>query len=97
MPIGFVTIPKFAADSGYTKGAIRTKIRDGVWREGEVWVKAPDGRVLISVEGYNEWVASGSTTAFGRLRPAASRPTSTKRATGAASGSGLSPPPLSEK
>ena len=31
----YVTISKFAAESGYTADAIRSKIRDGVWREGQ--------------------------------------------------------------
>jgi hypothetical protein len=52
----YVTISKFAAESGYTEGAIRTKIRDGVWREGREWRKAPGGRVLIDVDGYYRWV-----------------------------------------
>jgi hypothetical protein len=35
---------------------INSKIRDGVWLENQVWIKAPDGRRLIDVEGYYEWV-----------------------------------------
>lgn len=55
----YVTIPKFSEHSGYTEDAIRTKIRDGVWMEGKVWTKAPDNRVLIDMEGYQEWVETG--------------------------------------
>jgi hypothetical protein len=51
--IRYQTISKFSIESGYTEWAIRGKIRDGVWLEGRVWVKAPDGRILISIEGYN--------------------------------------------
>jgi hypothetical protein len=56
----YVTIPKFSTDSGYTEDAIRTKIKNGVWLEGQVWMKAPDGRILIIIEGYERW-AEGQT------------------------------------
>lgn len=58
--IRYVTIPKFASESGYTEDAIRTKIKNGVWLEGHVWMKAPDGRILIITEGYERW-AEGQT------------------------------------
>jgi hypothetical protein len=50
----YKTIEQFAAESGYTPAAIRTKIHDGIWTEG-VWIKAPDNRVLISIEEFNLW------------------------------------------
>lgn len=53
--IRYLTISKFAAESGYTEKAIRAKIHDGAWPEG-VWLKAADGRILIDVKGYEEWV-----------------------------------------
>jgi hypothetical protein len=56
----YVTIAKFAAESGYTQDAIRAKIKNGVWLEGQVWKRAPDGRVLIIPEGYEKW-AEGKT------------------------------------
>lgn len=56
--LDFVTIPKFAEESGYSEAAIRKKIQDGVWREGKMWVKAPDNRILIRTEGYLEWAPS---------------------------------------
>jgi hypothetical protein len=52
----YVTIGKFAAESGYTEEAIRAKIKKGVWLQGHVWIKAPDGRDLIDVHGYERWV-----------------------------------------
>jgi hypothetical protein len=55
----FKTIEKFATESGYTPDAIRTKIKRGVWTENFVWFRAPDKRILISTEGYNEWVLGG--------------------------------------
>ncbi|MGF6712703.1 hypothetical protein QFZ41_003667 [Luteibacter sp. W1I16] len=44
MNLRYVTIGKFAAESRYTEDAIRTKIKNGVWLHGSVWIKAPDGR-----------------------------------------------------
>lgn len=61
-----VTIAKFAAESGYTEDAIRAKIKNGVWLEGVVWVKAPDGRILISIEGYETWVQGKQASALRR-------------------------------
>lgn len=52
----YVTIDKFSKRSGYTEDAIRAKIKSGVWLEGVVWKKAPDGRQLISIVGYKLWV-----------------------------------------
>jgi hypothetical protein len=56
----YITIAKFAAESGYSEDAVRAKIKNGVWLEGLVWKKAPDGRVLIIPEGYERW-AEGQT------------------------------------
>jgi hypothetical protein len=65
----FVTIGKFSVESGYTEGAVRAKIDRGDWLEGEVYVRAPDGRILIDTEGFERW-ATG-TAASGRRRRAA--------------------------
>jgi hypothetical protein len=54
--IRFVTIEKFHDLTGYTPDATRSKIKRGDWREGKVWVKAPDGRVLVDLLGYEKWV-----------------------------------------
>ncbi|UPG88484.1 excisionase [Luteibacter aegosomaticola] len=54
--IRYVTIGKFAAESGYSENAVRAKIKNSVWLEGNVWKHAPDGRVLIDTEGYEKWV-----------------------------------------
>jgi hypothetical protein len=45
------TIEKFSAESGYTPDALRSKIKRGDWLEGQVWIKAPDGGILIDTEG----------------------------------------------
>lgn len=59
-PAPYVRISLAAVITGYTEKAIRRKIADGVWREGAVWRKAPDGSILISIKGYTEWVATGT-------------------------------------
>ena len=53
--IEYKTIRQFSSESGYTEEAIRTKISRGVFRENEVWVRSPDNRILISIEGFNLW------------------------------------------
>src|SRR5690606_12602275 len=71
--VRFVTVRRFAYLSGYTENAIRSKIRDGIWRQGEQWVRAPDSRVLIDVVGYERWVESVSATTLQTQRSAALR------------------------
>jgi hypothetical protein len=60
MKLRFVTIEKFSQESGYTKDAIRTKIKRGVWLEGAVWIKAPDDRILVDVEGFESWATAAA-------------------------------------
>lgn len=50
----FVTIELAALMTGFSPGAIRTKIAKSVWLEGRQWVKR-DGRVLIDMKGYEQW------------------------------------------
>lgn len=88
----YQTIKKFSEESGYTERAIRTKIQDGIWRLGEVWIKAPDNRVLICVEGYESWVESGAGSVA--RRPPALKSVSCGRGRSAVNVSHLSPPPL---
>lgn len=60
----YLTIMKFAAESGYTEDAVRNKIKNGVWLEQVVWLKAPDGRILIDVKGYMAWVQGNQAFAL---------------------------------
>jgi hypothetical protein len=53
--IDLITIPRFCALTGYSDDAVRAKMAEGVWLEDSVWVKAPDGRILISIRGYQAW------------------------------------------
>ena len=93
MTVNWLTIRKFAEQTGYSEHAIRSKIRDGVWLENHVWIKAPDNRVLVSVEGYNQWVES-SVRESGQPAPPRSRSRSSIKASAAGKRSGSSPPPL---
>lgn len=88
----YQTVKKFAEVSGYTERAIRGKMSDGTWPLGEVWIRAPDNKPLISVEGYEAWVESGMESGA-RRRPAL-KSVSCTRGRSAASVSHLSPAPL---
>lgn len=51
----YVRIPLAAARTGYTVEAIETKVKRGVWLLGKEYIRAPDGAVLIDMEGYERW------------------------------------------
>lgn len=40
----------------YTLKAIEKKIEQRVWRFGQVLAKAPDGHVMIDLDGFERWV-----------------------------------------
>ncbi len=52
----YVTLNKFEEMCGYTKRAIESKISKGVWLEDKQYRKAPDGRILVDVEGVQKWI-----------------------------------------
>jgi hypothetical protein len=54
-PSRFVRIPLAAHLTGYTAEAIMTKVKRGVWLEGKEYIRAPDGSILIDMEGYERW------------------------------------------
>lgn len=56
MSLRYVTIKKFAADSGYSAKAIRVKIERGVWIEGRQYRRAPDGRLMVDVDAVARWI-----------------------------------------
>jgi hypothetical protein len=58
--LNYLTIKKFCKESGYSDSAVNEKIRLKKWRQNEVWLKAPDGRTLIIVNGYERWVEMGA-------------------------------------
>jgi hypothetical protein len=55
----YVKVALAAQLTGYSQKAIRRKIESGVWVEGQQYRRAPDGRVLISLTGYEKWVEKG--------------------------------------
>lgn len=59
----FVVVKKFSEMTGYTPNAVHLKVRDGVWAEGLEYRRAPDGRILIDLEGFNRWVEAGKGAA----------------------------------
>jgi len=89
----YVRIPTFSKQSGYSESAIRTKIRDGVWIEKRHWRRAPDGHIVIDVEGYEEWIENGSGLASEKFQTRQSKSPSPIREFAAESQS-KSPPPL---
>jgi hypothetical protein len=55
IPVDLLTIPRFSEVTGYTEDAVRAKIARGDWLAGKVWLRAPDGRILMSLRGYHAW------------------------------------------
>jgi hypothetical protein len=54
--IRYILVLKFCELTGYTDKAVRRKIQEGIWIQGKLWRKAPDGHILIDLENYNKWV-----------------------------------------
>jgi len=59
-PVRFVTAKLFEQLTGYTEKAVEHKRAEGVWREGREYRRAPDGRILIDLEGFEAWVVKGA-------------------------------------
>jgi hypothetical protein len=57
-PAKYVLLPLAEAITEYSVKVIERKIERGDWTEGKVWVRAPDGRILINIPGYEKWVES---------------------------------------
>jgi hypothetical protein len=70
-PADYVLLKVAAAATGYSVRAIQRKIQEGVWREGAEWKRAPDGHIMVSMEGYRKWVESAPASRSAR-RPSAS-------------------------
>lgn len=56
LPARYILLPLANAVTGYSVKAMERKIERGDWREGKVWKRAPDGRILIDMVGYQKWV-----------------------------------------
>jgi hypothetical protein len=55
-PAKYVLLPVAEAITGYTIKAIERKIERGDWIEGKIWIRAPDGRILLNIQGFEKWV-----------------------------------------
>ena len=55
-PARYVLLPLANLVTGYSVKAMERKIERGDWQEGKVWKRAPDGHVLIDLQGYQRWV-----------------------------------------
>ena len=58
MRVRYVTMSKAADMTGYSVRAMQEKIKEGVWPENVLWVRAPDGKRLIDLDGFERWVES---------------------------------------
>lgn len=48
----YIRLPLFEQLTGYTQKAVRRKIEEGNWVEGKQFKRAPDGHILIDMQGY---------------------------------------------
>ena len=55
-PARYVLLSLAERITGYTVKAMERKIERGDWIEGKIWIRAPDGRILIDMLGYHKWV-----------------------------------------
>jgi hypothetical protein len=56
--MNWITIKKCSEFYGYSEDAIRAKIKKGQWMIDQQFTKAPDGRILISINEVNKWITS---------------------------------------
>ena len=52
----WVKISKFTEISGYSVDAVHCKRKKGQWEEGVIWMKAPDGNIMINWREVDNWV-----------------------------------------
>jgi len=57
MEIDSLRIKKFCELTGWTVEAVKMKIKRGVWLNGREYIKAIDGNIVISITGYEAWIA----------------------------------------
>jgi hypothetical protein len=56
IPARYVTVELAAQMTGYSPKAIRRKIEEHIWRQGREYRRAPDGRLLVDMQGFEKWV-----------------------------------------
>jgi hypothetical protein len=54
--VRYIRLPLFERLTGYTQKAVRRKIESGAWLEGREYRRAPDGHIIIDLQGYHKWV-----------------------------------------
>ena len=59
----WVTQDKLSSLTGFTAKALERKRQRGVLPEGEVWALI-DGRIMYSIQGYNQWVEKQVSISF---------------------------------
>lgn len=57
-PSRWVLVKRFAEVTGYSENAVRHKVKGGIWLEGRIWRKAPDGRIFLNLAEFERWVES---------------------------------------
>jgi hypothetical protein len=55
-PARYVLLPLASQLTGYSVKAMERKIERGDWHQDKVWRRAPDGRIVIDLIGYQKWV-----------------------------------------
>ncbi|GAA4652040.1 hypothetical protein GCM10023116_43240 [Kistimonas scapharcae] len=58
MSVTWVLPNKLSELTGYTVKSIENKMEQGVWPQGRIWKKAPDGRRVINKKEYDRWAES---------------------------------------
>ena len=58
--MNWVTLKKFSVLSGYTEKALHHKIERGIWTKDIMWRKAPDGRLFININKFEDWIIKGA-------------------------------------
>lgn len=56
MEIRWVTINRLSEITGYTIGALKQKVYQGIFVQGIHYRKSPDGRIHFDLKRYEEWV-----------------------------------------
>lgn len=56
VPSRYVLLELAKAITGYTVKAMERKIERGDWVENREYRRAPDGRILVDLVGYQRWV-----------------------------------------
>ncbi len=56
MTTRYIRLNHFEQLTGYTQKAVRRKIEEGHWIEGREYRRAPDGHILVDMQGYEKWV-----------------------------------------